>query len=57
MGEFRNVDKGTGRQDKEVERTTDKKTGRRWVRYALWGVVIVAGGLLISGTVAAILWC
>jgi hypothetical protein len=57
MSEFRNVDKGTGRRDKEVERTTDKKTGRRWVRYTLWGVVIVAGGLLISGTVAALLWC
>jgi hypothetical protein len=57
MSESKRVSVDTGIHNKEVERMTEKKTGRRWVRYTLWGIAIVAIGLLISGTVAAIFWC
>lgn len=57
MSGFRNENENMARSDKEVELMTDEKTGRRWVRRVLWGVAIVAAALLISGTLAAVLWC
>ncbi len=58
MIETKNVAGEDEGKNKEVARTTEQpKTGRKWVRRVLWGIAIVAAGLLISGTMAAILWC
>lgn len=44
-------------QNKEVSSTTEVKTGRRWVRCALIGVAIIVVGLIVAGTIAALVWC
>lgn len=57
MSECGKVTIGAGTTNGTTARATEKKAGRRWVRWLAWVLAIVLASLLVSGTMAALLWC
>jgi hypothetical protein len=57
MSELGNLNGNSVRSDKEVGGMTEEDTGRRLARRILLGCAIVAAVLLVTGTMAALLWC